>query len=200
MAHNPHRQAALVVADSWMNDPSRQPLLAKAYWLTRQESPGITTLREVFGQPYGGWDMGQLVALACLDHMVAKSFLVLSELHIGETPRGDRFRKENQAALNRLLPPGTSVMVDTSQRGAEMDGWINWETSVPFTAGDGTTGEIEAGEAPLEIGSTDATTTCLHLCRHGTVARWAYGHRKVQLFDHPPERVDQRGSGATVGR
>lgn len=191
MVHNPHRQAALVVADSWMNDPARQALLAKAYWLTRQESLEITTLREVFGQPYGGWDMGQLVALACLDHMVTKTFLVLSELHVGDKPRGDRFRKENQAALNRLLPPGTSVEVDPNQHAGEMDGWIDWASPIPFTAGDGMTGEIEAGGAPLEIGHTDATTTCLHLCRHGAVARWAYGHRKVQLLTtHPRDLIN----------
>jgi hypothetical protein len=175
------------MADGWMETAKGRSRIAKAYWLSRQESAGIRTLVDVFGQPWRGWDVGQLFALACLDHLVTKGYATISEHYIAATPKSDKFRAANQAALRAHLDPQTTVSVDESQKGAEMDGWLSWKKAIPAHNADSSGLEVPIGGAPLEIGNTDASTTCLHLSRRGAVARWPYGHDTLYVLTTNPK-------------
>ncbi|MEU2167920.1 hypothetical protein ACH47V_25460 [Micromonospora chersina] len=181
MSFNPHRQAALAIADVWMDDPGGRERIAHAYHLSRDDSPARATVVDVFGQPHRAWDVGQLFALACLDHLLVSGLLLLSEHPIGSLPRGDKHRAENQAALDRHLDPDTTVSVDVDQRAGEQDGFVSWAKAIPGNGRNGVE-EVPPGSAPLEIGSTDASTTALHLCKSGAVARWPYRHDTLSVL------------------
>ncbi|SNY70803.1 hypothetical protein SAMN05421748_13859 [Paractinoplanes atraurantiacus] len=178
MSYNPHRQAALAVADRWMADPELREHIAYAYQLTRDQDPDCAPVIDIFGQPHRGWDVGQLFALACLDHLLVSGRLYVAEHPLGTAPKRDKHREANQAALATYLDPDSRAAVDLMQRGAECDGLLTWKTPIPASGASGVI-EIPPGSAPLEIGATDATTTCLHLCRRGAVARWPYGHKTL---------------------
>jgi hypothetical protein len=178
MSHNPHRQAALAQADHWMADSRLRKRIAYAYQLTRDQHPDHATVIDIFGQPHRGWDAGQLFALACLDHLLMSGRLYLAEHPLGSAPKRDKHREANQEALTRFLEPDTSATVDLDQRGAECDGWLTWRKPIPGSGKSGVV-EIAPGTAPLEIGGTEASTTCLHLCRYGSVARWPYGQKTL---------------------
>ncbi|GLW32982.1 hypothetical protein [Actinoplanes regularis] len=178
MSYSPHRQAALAVADRWMADPKLRKRIAYAYKLTRDQDPDHVTVIDMFGQPHRGWDAGQLFALACLDHLLVSGRLYVAEHPLGSTPLGDKHREANQNALADHLAPDSLATVDLTQRGAECDGLLTWKKPIPGSGAAGVV-EIAPDEAPLEIGGTDASTTCLHLCRYGVTARWPYRQKTL---------------------
>jgi hypothetical protein len=155
--------------------------------MTRDEQ--IESNVAVLGQPYGDWNMGQLFALYCLSYIYSSGHLAVAEFEVPSSPMKDSGRLQNQEMLSKL-PAGISATVDANQRGAEGDGIIEWTTPIPGII------ETRAGKeqvmitprrAPLEIGYTDASTTCFHLIRFGHVARWPYGHNVIAVLASYPE-------------
>ncbi|MEU8278801.1 hypothetical protein ACFYOK_34760 [Microbispora bryophytorum] len=109
-------------------------------------------------------------------------------LDLEEPPYRDRDRAANQEILT-TLPAHVRGVIDQNQHGAERDGFIEWalplsamkfedDQVVPFSA--------PLGDAPLEVGNTYASRTCLHLAEHGAVARWPYGYWTVYVLTLEP--------------
>lgn len=163
-------------------------------------------LIRAFGQPFGGWDPGQLAYLYRLWEFWVSGELAVGRLYLGHTPEADRERDANQESLNALSlldehpdQPGFSARVDFDQTvSPHGDGWLSWSNPIKlgmFVPGhecpggpgcEGAWAHIEPQPAPrgvpLEIGSTDTMTTYMHLLEGVGVARWPYGSERVVLL------------------
>lgn len=182
------------MAEAWAKTPRGAQALAGMYRWTRD--PEWSTRIAILGQPFSGWDMGQLFALRCLAGLWMEGLLSVAEVEINAKPRRDYERQANQEALSQL-PSHISAAVDLDQRGADDDGSVHWRSSlsghfndpVNFVSHPDTIGP---GWAPLEIGNTDASNTCLHLARFGALARWPYGDDKLTIIQTRPRILIQR--------
>lgn len=186
--------AAEQVAHEWMHDPEGSGRLAFARELI--SDPERAWLTDAFGQPSGGWTPGQLAGLYHLYSLWFVGELAITRLPINCSPGYDSQREENQAALNalRLITepdnPGLSATVFLYQMTSpDGDGVLRWER--PITLGmripDDPGGSAWAvvdpmPKVPLEIGSTDTSTTVMHLLQNPGVARWPYGSEHVVLI------------------
>ncbi|MFD8965781.1 hypothetical protein ACFV0C_12360 [Streptomyces sp. NPDC059568] len=122
--------------------------------------------------------------------------LTIAEVEVGTKPRRDIERKANEQALDRL-PTGLSATVDAHQRGANDDGSVRWKIPLNGHFNDPETRESQADIippdwAPLEVGNTDASSTCFHLARFGAVARWPYGDKTLTVIQTRPRVLIQR--------
>lgn len=180
-----HQQAAELMAEKWASTPEGRDRLGNAYLMQRDSRLEKTT--RIFGQPYGGWTMGQLYSLYTLAMLDMGGHLLATNFRLGETPSRDADRSKNQQALNRL-PKGVEAVVDPSQRNGDFDGDFAWSIDLPAIQfyGDGQNNSISCEDgsswAPLEIGYTDASRTLLHLAQFHTVARWPYGDEYLTLL------------------
>ncbi|WP_143675921.1 MULTISPECIES: hypothetical protein [Streptomyces] len=188
-----HRRAADHMAEVWAETAWGARALAGMYRWTRDEEWSARIA--VLGQPFTGWDMGQLFALRCLAGLWMEGLLTIAEAKVGAKPKRDAERQANQSALDRL-PAGISATVDADQRGADDDGSVRWGTPLQGHFNDPDTCEsqpdtIAPGWAPLEIGNTDASNVCFHLNLFGAVARWPYGDETLTIMQTRPGTLIQ---------
>ncbi|HEY3684232.1 MAG TPA: hypothetical protein VGL93_14445 [Streptosporangiaceae bacterium] len=192
MGKSLHRRAADMMALEWAETGDGAIRLATTYRMINDEQ--LRDQRIVLGQPYSGWDMGQLFAVHCLWTLFTFGHLAAVEFELGETPQKDVARKANQDAL-RHLPEGVVATVNPTQRGADSDGVLVWNaelSGVIIPKGGHNEVTVQPGRAPLEIGHTDASATCLHLARTGSVARWPYKDGVLTLLVAHPRGILQR--------
>lgn len=104
------------------------------------------------------------------------------------TPHADRAAKENRAILAQL-PDFRAVFDPDRGAGANDDGAISWdfELGLYTTVLRNGTHEnwkywIGPNRAPLEVGTTDAARTLLHLREEGLVCRWPYRSKRLLLL------------------
>lgn len=190
-SHSIHRAAADLMAEKWAQDQHGAKLLSLSYLMTRDER--LEANVAVMGQPYSDWSMGQLFALYCLMKIYTRGSLTITQFPIPGMPVKDRDRLQNQEILNSL-PGGISANVTVDQRGAEADGFIQWSTPIQGLIEASTDDRkeevaIAPRNVPLEIGYTDASTTCFHLIRSGGVARWPYGHNVLVILTTYPRGI-----------
>lgn len=159
--------------------------------LTRQ--PQLTWLVTALGQPHFGWTNGELAMLYRLMTAWKNGEIAVTQLPVGTQPHRDAARAENAAALEALQRIGDGDLfrakVNQTQRHAEGDGTLHWTRRIILGARspEHPREEIVAvvngpGDAPLEIGSSNASTTFMHLAGGGNLARWAYGSDNVVLI------------------
>lgn len=203
-----HQRGAQDLLDRMLDHPGASRLLAD----TRQRFKLPASHPAAFDDDYAaaigqtlrsaaaGWPMEQVAAFAAVHTMVcagdvAQVLIGASSLDGG--PVLDSHRDENAAKLADLPAPFQAA-VDADQRGGDCDGTLKWDTPITMDAASGlvlldscrdavkqpvpmvTT--VAAGWAPLEIGSTMASRTLLHLLQEGAVARWPYGSGFVRLL------------------
>lgn len=141
---------------------------------------------DVYGQPFSGWSIDQVAALAKMLALVGQGKVRLAYISVGNTPYRDSAREENRAALANL-PYGITVQVyeGLSHTG---DGCITIPDDLVIVddADRHLPGRREraaeaVGTVPLEIGHTHVSRTLLHLADYGAVARWAYGHDRIYV-------------------
>ncbi|MFE6718705.1 hypothetical protein ACFVDU_14135 [Streptomyces albidoflavus] len=188
-----HRRAADHMAEAWAETQWGAKALAGMYRWTRDAE--WSERIAVLGQPFSGWDMGQLFALRCLAGLWMEGLLTISEVEVGAQPKQDSQRQANQQAL-LLLPEGISATVDPNQRGADDDGLVRWENPLSGHFNDPSDNEsqpdtIAPGWSPLEVGNTDASSTCFHLARSGALARWPYGDTMLTIMQTRPRTLIQ---------
>jgi hypothetical protein len=192
MGRSLHRRSADLSAEKWAHTTAGAKRLANAYLMLRDER--LKRNVDVFGQPYGGWDMGQLFAVHCLATLWCHGHLAFVEFKLDSEPQRDLERAQNQRLL-RSLPDGVTGWVDTSQRGRDSDGVLRWDSVLQadiVPEGDKDLVSVEPSTAPLEIGNTDASCTCFHLGQSGAVARWPYGHKTLTLVVTRPRYLIAR--------
>lgn len=144
-----------------------------------------------------GWSIGQVYAAALTLDGIMAGRILMRRLYVGEGPHADKMREENAAALAKLPEPWR-VWVDETQYGADSDGWLKWDQPRMFLQNEtpehafGAWCAIDEGCAPLEIGTTNASRSWMHLVQSGSLARWPYDDDCVTVLtmtDEQPERT-----------
>lgn len=99
----------------------------------------------------------------------------------GDTPSRDVDQQHNSDGLVRAVesmgidPDRLSFFFGKADQDATLDisGLSTEETDDPF--GDGRC-------VPIEVGSSSPSTLFFHMCRHGSVGRWAYGSTQLVIM------------------
>src|SRR4051812_41026061 len=126
----PLRKAANEVGRRMLADPDGAKLLALAE--TVRADPAWKWFVDACGQPFRGWNNGQLAYLYKLFELWTMGQLAIGQFPVDCTPFGDKQREQNQAALLDGLAlitepsnPGFIVHVDLEQNSSpDGDGWL----------------------------------------------------------------------------
>ena len=106
------------------------------------------------------------------------------EFEIGVTPERDRFRKENQSALDQIAGPASATVAPQSHGVVTGDdGFFEFKETPHWF-------DQSRSTIPLEIGATNASTTYFHLVCNGGVARWPYGRDYITAVYVNPQQVN----------
>jgi hypothetical protein len=148
-------------------------------------------LHEALGQPFGGWKPGQVLAMSYLIDYVASGRVARCKVEVGQEPSFDSHRALNAFALDEVAAPFTAEL-DVEQNNGDSDGSVSWSTPITLNRGlDGDVATVGPQEhVPLEVGSTCASRTWLHLFEGGSVARWPYGQKWMWVFVGMPGPLD----------
>lgn len=203
-----HQRAAQDLLDHMIDHPGASRLLAD----TRQRFKLPAGHPAAFDDDYAAaigqtlrstpasWPMEQVAAFAAVHAMVCTgevAQVLIGAEGLNGGPVVDRRREENAAQLADLPDPFQAA-VDADQSGAECDGTLKWDVPITMDAASGlvlldscrrgvkqpvsVVTTAAAGWAPLEIGTTMASRTLLHLLEEGAVARWPYGSDCIRLL------------------
>lgn len=142
-------------------DVLAQPL--QAVLLAREEKKYPSWLCDFVTQRRGSWDLYDAYAFLAVYSRWRMGELVFAQVDLGEVPEADANVEANQRLLTKLPAPFSAV-VDRSFDG---DGNLTWTEAL--------SGFADAGNAPLEIGSTKSSRTLWHIERSQRLARWPYG-------------------------
>jgi hypothetical protein len=199
-----HRQALEKAVDKWAEkDPARWARIAQYRRLLLENRECEPWLLQFIVQK--GWGTIDLYdAFTCM--MVRDAWLfgriAITRIAVHATPMDDALVAENQAAIMSEMPdPFAAKVVCERGRGAESDGNLAWDKSIranviPSSSHSPTCPVacrpkvedvlIAPGTAPLEIGSTEASRTLMHLAADRSLARWAYGSEEIVLAHTMP--------------
>jgi hypothetical protein len=203
-----HQQSAQELLDRMLDYPGASRILADTRRRFKQpaghpsafDDDYVAAIGQMFGTAPAGWPMEQVAAFAAV-HMkicageIAQVLIGASGLDGG--PLSDSHRDGNTAKLTHLPSP-FQVAVDLHQQAADQDGTLKWDAPIKMDSASGLVlldacrngvkhpvpivATVAAGWAPLEIGSTMASRTLLHLLQEGAVARWPYGSDCIRLL------------------
>lgn len=142
----------------------------------------------------GAWPMEQIYAFMFVDDWIQRGALAVVDIEVGQEPHRDSQRIANQEALDAIKGPYVAI-VDQDQHCGDGDGTLTWtgQISISFRAdpgewnGTASTAWVDGAvtkvaHAPLEIGSTLASTTVFRLGESRALARWPYGSKSIRLF------------------
>jgi hypothetical protein len=90
-------------------------------WRTRTK---LGWLRDAFGQPYRGWNTDADAAMWYLLRLLLAGAMDQCVLDVDTAAGLDAARLDNQAVLDRSLPPWCRAIVDQQQRNADSDGTL----------------------------------------------------------------------------
>lgn len=114
--------------------------------------------------------------------LVASSDVLRFTIDVGCEPSSDCQIDLNNAALSDLPVPFTAVFRPEAGRGAKSDGHLKWDKKIMAFAYDGTGIQVDPISVPLEVGTTLASRTLVHVYQDRGVARWPYGSDKIYVF------------------
>jgi hypothetical protein len=140
------------------------------------------------------WPLEQVAAFLKVHTGIMSGLYAHVEVSVGAGPGPDADRTGNATKLR-----GTHGLfraeLDMEQNGADCDGWFSWKTAIQANKSSGlglvtdcgtapvNMGvEIPPGGVPLEVGSSKASRTYLHLHMEGGVARWPYDSDRIGLL------------------
>lgn len=176
MGQSSHQAAGDKLAERFLRESGGGTVLADAdAW---RRDPANRDLCDIYAQPFSAWTPGQLAALSLLITAGRAGDIEITGVEVGQEPRRDSARRENQMALSQL-PHGIKAEVYIEGDCHDSDGDVDIPDGLQIvdTTEQAATPAQARGwtKIPLEIGHTDATRTWLHLCQEGALARWPYG-------------------------
>ncbi|MGW5529489.1 hypothetical protein [Streptomyces xanthochromogenes] len=140
------------------------------------------------------WPLEQVAAFLQVHAGLMAGLYAHVEVSVGSTPGPDADRVGNAARLlgvHRLF----RARLDMSQNGADYDGWFSWDNFIEANRSSGlglvtSCGTspvnmgltVAPGGVPLEVGTTKASRTYMHLHQDGGVARWAYDDARILVL------------------
>jgi hypothetical protein len=197
VGHNMHEDMAENMLDNFMGTPDGA-LALQVYYAGLKAGRWGRFYRESIhqGRWAGGLPLEQIAAFAHFHSEVMSGCIAAVGIETDyESPGPDSDRAGNAARLTGLPWPFVAE-VDPGQHQADNDGYLKWiepiqaeaSTGTPFTRAGGRieprqiTRTIPPGRVPLEIGTTRASVSLLHVIREKGLARWPYGHDRISLF------------------
>lgn len=149
------------------------------------------TVAQPHGQPRRGWY--EVAAIDAVALYLQHGHIVVHFLDVGMSPKSDRSRTANDAALSGLPEPWEARFWGGA---GDDDGYLAWTRPVDIAHRLVTNKTIVArfqpAQIPLEAGSTQPETTMWHLTRSGGVARWPYGSNQIVALLATTEAVSPR--------
>ena len=138
----------------------------------------VEHLWKLIGQPprsSTGWDaLESALVMRTILPMYQRGDLVLLSLPLLAGPLPDKNKRGNQALLGGLRQPFSASFLGGA---GGPDGDLVW--TEPIQVGGF---QFKPGSAPLEVGTTFATTTLDRLFKHWALARWPYGSTQLTLI------------------
>jgi hypothetical protein len=136
---------------------------------------------DAIGQPMLSAHAGQTAAFARVHAGIASGAIGRILVRAGGPPSRDSHRVENAAMLSDLPYP-FGAFVDPGQgMSTSGDGRLEWIAPVEFETPEGAV-VVGPTSIPLEIGTSAASRTLLHLIEDRAVARWPYGQDWITVF------------------
>lgn len=189
-----HVDAAEKTLDLFLADPAGGMAL-KVYRDGIKERRYGATGDAIHQQMWNTWPLEQVAAFALVHSELCSGKVAEVQISAGGAPGADADRAGN-AALVANLPAPFTAEVFAHQNCEDQDGFLSWSepimmevaTGIGIVGPDGktrrqvVTREIPPGEAPLEIGTTCASNTLMHLRSDRALARWPYGSERIRLF------------------
>ncbi|GHC72270.1 hypothetical protein GCM10007079_05370 [Nocardiopsis terrae] len=194
-----HEDVALDQAKDWLKDPEGQKALINIFEGFMEGRWSQEYIRAI-GQDYRleprQWPIEQICSFALMHSYLMEGILRSVQIGVGETPSGDRYRVENSDALSNLPRPFRAT-VDLNQRNGDQDGWLEWDEPIYVERSTGVAyflcpedvpgplylvEKAKPGRVPLEIGTTKASRSVLHVIQDAGVARWPYESERIHLF------------------
>ncbi|MFF1444094.1 hypothetical protein [Streptomyces sp. NPDC058295] len=140
------------------------------------------------------WPLEQVAAFVAIHAGLMAGRFAHVEVDVGHSPGPDADRSGNAVKLQEAHPLFHADL-DMHQNGADCDGWLSWEEPIAVNKSSGlglVTGcgtspvevimHVDSHGVPLEVGSSKASRTYLHLLQEDGVARWAYGDDRIYLL------------------
>jgi hypothetical protein len=216
-----HETAADAYMTHLLGDPAASAALIETRESLRRHRFPIEYVRVIAQADAraGDWPMEQVAAFLSVHAGLNSGKYARVDIDLLEVPWPDDERVKNAAVLAELPPPFHG-WVDPSQNCSPGgDGIVSWtepihcqrSTGLGSTDGDGSTRPIvkecmiRALESPnwgipLEIGSTKASVTAMHLLHEQAVARWPYGSTVLTVLVNteaygPPAGTQQTLAG-----
>lgn len=188
-----HETAAQAALDRFLCDPAGSNAL-RVYREGIRDGRYGSLGDAIHQSDLGTWPLEQVACFATVWSDVCSGDVAQVQISALGSPGADADREGNARQLADLPEPFRAV-VDSAQNCDDQDGFLEWDrpiqvevsTGEPVTADDGSISprvvirELPPGSAPLEIGSTKASVTLMHLRSERCVARWPYGHDRIRL-------------------
>lgn len=190
-----HEAGAEKLARRWLGDPNGALVLHKAHrGVTRYWEHGYVAALGQKDSRAGDWQLGQIASFGALHVDIQAGAIGIVKVRAGGEPRRDSAREANAAHLADLPEPfAGEVYMD--QHNGDSDGKLSWTEPVTIDVSTQATWEdcegvhpllapvtVRSGWIPLEIGTTQASRTLLHVREEGGVARWPYGSDWIWVF------------------
>jgi hypothetical protein len=177
MASTSHERATQYVANRAMIDHPEWRDVAYEVLGCMRDGDYPQSLVDVIVQKSVGhsFDIYDAFCMAKFLLLMDRGELAIVVVPMGRGPFPDAQEDENNAVLARLPALFTASVASGN---ADQDGWIEWNR--PVKAIDGQ--ELPPGRAPLEIGTTKASRSLLHIQMDRSLARWPYGYDECHIL------------------
>lgn len=194
-----HEELAAALLDEYLYSPDAAYALA-ATRKALQDGRFSPAYSDVIGQIanvyYRQFSPEQAAAWLHVHAGIQSGAFTRTVIRVNALASPDRDRQANTAALE-ALPPPFAAWVDPGQATSSSgDGRLAWRgiiradrsTGVPYTAACRqaravvVARAVQPGAVPLEIGTTAASRTLMHLTQGVGVARWPYGDERITLL------------------
>lgn len=121
-------------------------------------------------------------AFTIIHEAIFNGDVVFVRIPVGTVPSSDSSTERNNGALQKISAPFKARF---SGGPGDQDGSLSW--SAPIDAVSAATPKLDTvvvppGSAPLEVGTTKASRTWLHLAQERCLARWPYGLDRIVLL------------------
>jgi hypothetical protein len=150
--------------------------LVKGFW----DSEYVALIMDRWG---GSITFGDVYCFLNMHALLASGKALRTTIKLGGEPHSDRFAAENNELLTRLPFPFSGRFLGGQ---GDNDGSIEWSRPIEadgiLDGGERRVATIPAGQAPLEVGYTNAFTTLFHLKESWNVARWPYGSTRITII------------------
>ncbi len=178
-----HINAVRVVADQWCEDPKVEEGLSEILLRMKARHYPEYLLDSLVQFSWGDYDIYDAFCYAKLVSMLDEGEIAVAFAEVLGIPGPDRDRERNQKKLDGIAGPFRATFLGGH---GDCDGELTWQGEAGFmlTQGKETSPVYLQSDCtiPLEVGTTSASRSLLHLVNSPGLARWPYGYDRCYIF------------------